>query len=43
MEPPLVTRVAQRLRQQGWPLPEGLIHVQDLVGLLEQTLQGGTA
>jgi energy-coupling factor transport system ATP-binding protein len=43
MEPPLVTRVGLRLRQQGWPLPEGVIHAQDLVNLLEQTLQGGGA
>jgi energy-coupling factor transport system ATP-binding protein len=43
MEPPLVTRVAQRLRQQRWPLPEGVIHARDLVSLLEQILHGGTA
>jgi len=43
LEPPLVTRVAQCLRQQGWPLPEGVIHAQDLVSLLEQTLRGATA
>ncbi len=41
MEPPLVARVAQRLRQQGWPLPEGVMHAQDLVSQLEQAFQGG--
>ncbi len=40
LEPPLVTRVGQRLRRLGWPLPEGLIHAEDLVNLLEQTLAG---
>ena len=43
LEPPLVTRVGQRLRQQGWPLPDGVIHADDLLNLLEQTLQGGIA
>jgi ABC-type multidrug transport system ATPase subunit len=43
LEPPLVTRVGQRLRMLGWPVPEGVIHARDLVKLLEQTLQGGTA
>ena len=38
--PPLVTRVGLGLRQRGWPLPEGVIHADDLVNLLEQTLQG---
>jgi energy-coupling factor transport system ATP-binding protein len=41
LEPPLVTRVGQRLRNLGWPLPEGVIHSEDLVSLLEQTLAGG--
>ena len=43
LEPPLVTRVGQRLRRLGWPVPEGIIHAGDLVKLLEQTLQGGLA
>jgi len=43
LEAPLVTRVGQRLSRLGWPVPEGVIHVQDLVRLLEQTLQGGMA
>jgi energy-coupling factor transport system ATP-binding protein len=43
LEPPLVARVGSRLQQLGWPLPEGVIRSHDLVGLLEQTLQGGPA
>jgi energy-coupling factor transport system ATP-binding protein len=43
LEPPLVTRVGLRLRQLGWPLPEGVIHAQDLESLLEQTRQGGAS
>jgi energy-coupling factor transport system ATP-binding protein len=40
LEPPLVTQVSQRLRAQGWPLPEGVIHSKDLVSFLEQILEG---
>jgi energy-coupling factor transport system ATP-binding protein len=40
LESPLVTRVGQRLRQLGWSLPEGVIHSEDLVSFLEQTLAG---
>jgi energy-coupling factor transport system ATP-binding protein len=43
LEPPLVTRVGQRLRHLGWPVPDGVLHAQDLVNRLEQTLQGGMA
>jgi len=43
LEPPLVTRVGLRLRQLGWPLPEGVIHAQDLENLLEQIRQGGAS
>ncbi len=41
LEPPLVSRVANRLREKGWPVPVGVIHSDELASQLE-AIQGGS-